>query len=177
MASVVYYAILRHLPRSTMPGGELWRMLRSAAARRMLASCGDSVNIEHGADFGTGRRVHLGNRSGIGIDARIHGPVEIGDNVMMGPEVIVIALSHKFADEHAPMIEQGFGAVSPVRIGHDVWIGTRAILLPGVQVGSGSIVGAGAVVTHDVKPRSIVAGNPARMIGARGEAEDAPTDC
>jgi maltose O-acetyltransferase len=53
-------------------------------------------------------------------------------------------------------------------IGDDVWIGTRAILLPGVTVGRGAIVGAGAVVTADVPPRAIVGGNPARIIRYRG---------
>jgi acetyltransferase-like isoleucine patch superfamily enzyme len=58
-----------------------------------------------------------------------------------------------------------------VVVGNDVWIGTKAILLPGIKVGDGSIVGAGAVVTHDVPPYAIVAGVPAKVIGFRYSEE------
>jgi maltose O-acetyltransferase len=63
-----------------------------------------------------------------------------------------------------------------VVIEDDVWIGTRAIILPGRRLGKGCIVGAGAVVTKDVEPHSIVAGNPARAVGSRLPAKraDAP---
>jgi chloramphenicol O-acetyltransferase type B len=56
---------------------------------------------------------------------------------------------------------------APVTIGNDVWIGARVIVLPGVQIGDQAIVGAGAVVTKDVEPLAIVAGNPARVIRLR----------
>lgn len=57
--------------------------------------------------------------------------------------------------------------VRRVRIGHDVWVGRSAIVLPGVEIGSGAVVGAGAVVTKDVPPYAIVAGNPARLVRYR----------
>ena len=58
----------------------------------------------------------------------------------------------------------------PITIGNDVWIGSRVIILPGVHVGDGSVIGAGSVVTKDVEPYSIVAGNPARLIRKRVES-------
>jgi maltose O-acetyltransferase len=69
------------------------------------------------------------------------------------------------------MSEQGMTEDMPVTIGDDVWIGARAILLPGITINSGSIVGAGAVVTKDVPPGSIVAGNPARVVRYRIAAD------
>jgi acetyltransferase-like isoleucine patch superfamily enzyme len=57
--------------------------------------------------------------------------------------------------------------VQRVRVGHDVWIGRSAIVLPGVEIGTGAVVGAGAVVTKDVAPYAIVAGNPARLLRYR----------
>jgi maltose O-acetyltransferase len=163
----LYTGALRWLPASTSPGGRLWRAARRAVASPLLASAGRDINIEHGADFGSGRQLHLGSRSGLGINARIRGPVSIGDDVMMGPDVVILTANHEFAVTSEPMIDQGYRESLPVVIGHDVWIGTRAVILPGVTIGHGAIIGAGAVVTKPVPPWSVVAGNPAQIIRNR----------
>lgn len=137
----------------------------------MFAHAGSGINVEHGAYFGDGSRVRIGDRSGIGVNCRLHGPVVIGRNVMMGPDVVVLAVNHRFADP-VPMIDQGYDLPRPVTIEDDVWIGTRSIILPGVTIGSGAIIGAGAVVTKSVPPNSVVGGNPARLIRFR-EAHEA----
>ena len=62
---------------------------------------------------------------------------------------------------------QGFSNVKPVVIGDDVWLGRRAIILPGVCIGNGSIIGAGAVVTKDIPPFSVAVGVPAKVIKDR----------
>ena len=85
----------------------------------------------------------------------------------MGPEVVILGVNHRFDDCERPMIEQGYHDRKPVAIGDDVWIGTRAIILPGVRIGRGAIVAAGAVVTRDVNEFDIVGGNPARVIRSR----------
>src|SRR3954452_16763401 len=163
----IYLLVARWLPSSTSPGGRIWRAVRRLVAAPVLASAGSDVNIEHGAYFGRGNRVHVGDRSGIGIRCQLHGPVMIGADVMMGPEVLVYALGHAFADTTRPMILQGFIEPRPVVIEDDVWIGARAIILPSVRIGRGSVVGAGSVVTKDVPPYSVVGGNPARVIKSR----------
>ena len=102
----------------------------------------------------------------IGRNVRLYGRVDrvnphlvsIGDNVVVGLGSRIIA--------HGP-VRGG----RPVSIGSDVYIGANAILLPGVTVGDGCVVGAGAVVTDDVAPMKIVAGNPARVIGDRDPEE------
>ena len=93
----------------------------------------------------------------------------IGNDVMMAPEVIILSGSHKFDRTDIPMREQGAPPKKTVQIGDDVWIGTRSIILPGVTIGSHSIIGAGSVVTKDVPEWAIVAGNPANLIRYRKE--------
>ena len=86
---------------------------------------------------------------------------------MMGPEVIMYNRNHKFSDLNIPMLKQGFQDVEPITIGNDVWIGVRAIILPGVEIGEGSIIGAGAVISKSVPPYSIVVGNPGKIVRNR----------
>jgi maltose O-acetyltransferase len=135
----------------------------------MLASQGSKTNIEKGALFSRRRLVALGDRSGIGIDCRLYGPVTIGSDVMMGPEVVIYASSHDFSEVDRPMIQQGFVEDRPVTIEDNVWIGTRAVILPGVTIGQGSVIGACAVVTRDIPPFSVVVGNPGRVVKSRLE--------
>lgn len=165
---ILYYAILKHLPSSagSNPVKRLIRKLRSSVAVRCMGECGSNVNIEKNADFGSGANITIGKKSGIGINCKVRGPLTIGENVMMGPDCVILTSTHNFERTDIPMIEQG-GAVKKVTIGDDVWIGTRAIILPGVTIGNGVIIGAGAVVTKDVPDYAIVGGVPARVIRMR----------
>ena len=97
----------------------------------------------------------------------LNGTVVIGDNVMMGPEVVVYSRNHQFVRTDIPMNQQGFQEERTVRIGDDVWIGGRVTLLPGVTIGTGAVIGTGSVVTRDVPPWAVVAGNPARILRSR----------
>jgi maltose O-acetyltransferase len=114
-----------------------------------------------------GDTIEIGPRSGIGIDAFIRADLVIGCDVMMGPGVIIYGRYHNHDRTDIPMNKQGMGGFSPVIIEDDVWIGARVIILKGVRVGRGAIIGAGAVVTKNVPPFSVVAGNPARVIRKR----------
>lgn len=167
VSGVAYYGCCRMLPASTSVGGRFARWARRLAVKNLLAECGSQVNVERGASFGMARSIRLGDRSGIGVNARLHGSVTIGNDVMMGPEVVILSRNHEIGSVDVPMIQQGFAEERPVVVGNDVWIGTRAIILPGVEIGEGAVVAAGAVVTKDVPPRTIVAGNPAVAIRQR----------
>ena len=135
-------------------------------ARKMGCAIGQAVNIESGAEFD--EHVTIGDRSSLGVDSQVFGPVTIGSNVMMGPECCILTRNHQHDRCDIPMIDQGYEDYRPVVIGDDVWIGRRVIILPGVTVGGGgSIIAAGAVVSKDVKPYSIVGGVPAKQIGNR----------
>ncbi|NHC13436.1 acetyltransferase [Motilibacter sp. E257] len=163
----VFYGFGRHLPWSPRPGGQLAKRIRAWASVRMLDSCGSDVNVEHGAWFGSGRGVSLGDRSAIGLDALVIGPVRIGADVMMGPRCVILASNHATSDAGVPMNQQGFVDDRPVVIEDDVWIGANVVILPGRTISTGSIVGAGSVVTKDVPPRTVVAGNPAVVVKNR----------
>ncbi len=97
-----------------------------------------------------------------------HGGLEIGDMVRIASHVVIIPANHCFDDPDVPIMAQGITTES-VRIGDDVWIGANCTILDGVEIGSGSVVGAGSVVTRDVPPMSVAAGNPARVMRKRGE--------
>lgn len=163
----LYWAASKQLPASTSPGGKLWRAIRGRIAGPLFESAGEGINIEHGASFGRGDRIQIGNHSGIGINCRLDGPVIIGSDVMMGPEVMIYALGHNFSDTSRPMITQGMSSPRPVVIEDDVWIGARAVILPGVTIGRGSIIAACTTVTKDVAPFSVVAGNPGQVVRSR----------
>lgn len=165
---ILYYGFGQHLPSSYLPGGAFFGTIRYLICRNMLGYCGIGARIEPRAYFHTGRTIHLGAYSSIGENARLHGTVKIGDHVMMGEDVMIISQNHAFARTDITMDEQGFLPDQPVEIGNDVWIGSKAIILPGVKVGDGAIIGAGAVVTKDVPSFAIVGGSPARVLKMRG---------
>jgi maltose O-acetyltransferase len=167
VASVGYLAFARHLPWSPRPGGAVAKRVRGLLAQSMLDYCGRDVNIEHGAWFGSGQGVSVGDRSAIGLDALVIGPLQIGNDVMMGPRCILLSSSHDVTESGLPMNQQGFVPDRPIVIEDDVWIGAGVVILPGRRIGRGSIVGAGAVVAHDVPEYAVVAGNPAQVVKYR----------
>lgn len=139
--------------------------LRGFWARRIVTSFGNNVNIEKNAMFSP--ELRIGDNSGIGINCEIYGSVTIGNDVMMGPEVIIYTSGHRHDRTDIPMRDQGSSKVEPVTIGNDVWIGRRAMIMPGVTVGDGVIIGAGAVVTKDIPDYCIVGGVPAKVLKMR----------
>lgn len=107
--------------------------------------------------------VVIGDHTRIGIHNTIIGPVCIGSHVNLAQGITVTALNHNFEDANKRIDEQGI-STKPVMIGDDVWIGANAVILPGVTIGSHCVVAAGAVVTKDVAPHSLVGGVPAKLI-------------
>lgn len=99
------------------------------------------------------------------------GGLQIGDDVLIGFETIILTSQHKFADCEKPINQQGMEEKT-VKIGKDVWIGARTIILPGIQIGDHAIIGAGSIVTTNVPDWAIVAGNPAKLISVRKVAID-----
>ena len=163
----LFYCVGNRLPDTPMPGCGVGMWVRRALVRKIFRRCGRSIRIHAGVDFGSGIAVEIGDNSSLNRRCWIANDTVIGADVMMGPEVSILSGSHHFADTDRPMREQGAPPRARVVIGNDVWIGTRVIVLPGVRVGSHSIIGAGSVVTADVPEWGIVAGNPARLIRSR----------
>lgn len=163
------YAAASHLPSSYSRCRVGQRRLRALCARLILTSCGHEVNIERGARFASD--VKLGDCSSIGIRAYIEEGTEIGNFVMMGPDCAVFTRNHRYDRTDVPICVQGGGDREPVRIGDDVWIGAHVTILPGADIGNGAVIGAGSVVRGKIPPMVVAAGNPARVVGMRGNAE------
>jgi acetyltransferase-like isoleucine patch superfamily enzyme len=109
--------------------------------------------------------IRIGRNSLIGEYTVIRGQggVTIGDRVYTSPNTQLIAVNHVFDDPDKPFIEQGITAAGIV-VEDDVWLGANAIVTDGVRIGKGAVVAAGAVVTRDVPPHTVVAGVPARVV-------------
>ena len=145
---------------------------RSALAKKIryffskhICKSGKNVNIERNAYFTP--LLTIGDNSGVGVNCEIYGPVTIGKNVMMGPEVIIYTHDHNFSRTDIPIMEQGNSPVEPVEIGGDCRLGRRVIIMPGVKIGRGCVIAAGAVVTKDIPDYSVAGGVPARVIKSR----------
>lgn len=168
----LYALLAKPLPCSySRWGGRIFKAWRRLTAGRLLAHCGKRVNIEHGAKFGRGNRIWLGDDSDLGIDCDLRGEVHIGNCTIMGPEVVIWTTNHRFDRTDIPIMHQGILPDEPVWIGDDVWIGTRAIILPGVKIGNHAVIGAGAVISKDVPEWAVVGGNPAHVIRYRNQTE------
>lgn len=107
--------------------------------------------------------VVIGHHTRIGLHNTVIGPVTIGNHVNLAQGITVTALNHNFNDTSHRIDEQGV-STSPVTLCDDIWVGANAVILPGVTIGSHSVVAAGAVVTRDVPPYTLVGGVPARVI-------------
>ena len=162
---ILYEGLAKNLPSSELIGGRFTKRFRLFTVKRFIVSCGKDVNIEHCAAISS--KLKIGDRSGVGIHCVCSGDITIGNDVMMAPECVILTKNHAFARIDIPMCEQGEQEEKPVVIGNDVWIGRRVIILPGVHIGNGVIIGAGAVVTKDVPDFAVVAGNPARIVKYR----------
>lgn len=114
---------------------------------------GNFANVKVGRSVSFGGGVHLFATS----------MITIGDHTMLGKQVMLHTSTHDYT-KHPMWLSR---IDRPIQVGSHVWIGARAIVLPGVQIGDYSVVGAGSVVTAHVPEKAIVAGNPARIIGYR----------
>lgn len=165
VGKIIYNLIGKHMPLSDCRFHFGSKKVRAFCGKLILSHCGENVNIEKGAQFDS--QVSLGDNSGIGVNAFISPYVTIGNDVMMGPDCMLFTSNHGFSSLDEPMWKQRSSEPKPIIIDNDVWIGARVIILPGVHVGTGCVIGAGSVVTHDVEPFSIIGGNPARLIRYR----------
>jgi acetyltransferase-like isoleucine patch superfamily enzyme len=109
--------------------------------------------------------IRLGCRTfvGEGTIMRGQGGIRVGDNVLFGPAVQLLAVNHVFTDPDRPIMDQGITAEGIV-IEDNCWIGAGALVLDGVTIGRGSTIGAGAVVASSVPAHSLAVGSPARVI-------------
>ena len=137
--------------------------VRNACYRRAGMTLPATSSIHWRAEFYAPERIVVGEHVTIGDSAFLDGRsgLSIGSSVNLGSHVTIYTREH---DVHSPdFAETG----APVTIGDRAWVSSHAIVLPGVSIGEGAVVAAGAVVTKDVDPFTIVGGNPAKPIGRR----------
>jgi acetyltransferase-like isoleucine patch superfamily enzyme len=136
---------------------------RKVVLRLLGAKIDKSAVLYGGFEIRSPRKLTIGANSCIGHKATLdsRGGLTIGNNVNLSSEVMIWTAQHDYRD---PLFGTEF---KPVTIGNYAWLGPRCIILPGVTVGEGAVVAAGAVVTKDVEPYSVVGGVPAQKIADR----------
>ncbi len=157
-----YYCI------SQFPGAAA-NLLRGRFVAKKARSVGRNLIVMSGTRFRSIENLSIGDEVQIGYDNFIQalGGVSIGDYSMTAPGVKIWSVNHNYRDKNKLITDQG-QTTSPVVIGCDVWIAANAFISPGVNLPDGCVVSSGAVVgVKDYKPYSIIAGNPARVIGFR----------
>lgn len=169
---LLYYVFFRHLPSTYFPMGRLFNWLRVSCLKRIIVVGKNNV-IQSGFRFGLKDTVKIGNNCQINEDVYIQSAV-IGDHVLIAQHVALLAVTHNFENLDMPILEQGSTKPNPVVVEDKVWIGRNVIVMPGIRLGKGSIIGAGAVVTKSVPAYAIVGGVPAKVLKYRNGAYAPP---
>lgn len=163
----LYIAIFRHTSEDYRPYALCFPWIRNKLATGFLDHAGHSIRIKSGADFPP--FIKVGNHSELGTRCVIQSGVQIGDDVIMGPDIKIYTKNHNYAALDKPIRAQGESDIMPVIIGNDVWIGANVIILPGRKIGNHAVLAAGSVITKDIPDYAVVGGNPAKIIKMRHE--------
>ena len=133
-------------------------------------SIGDNVNFKIGVHIEAGQPVTIGSNTHFAPYCVLYGPLQIGDKCAIAAHTVFASIGHSYDQPDIPFVD--LPARSALIVLEDnVWIGANATIIAGVRIGTGSIVGAGAVVTHNVDPYSVVGGVPARFIRNRKQED------
>ena len=137
---------------------------REKMLKKMFAEIGDDCYIEppFHANWG-GKNVHFGNGVYANFNLTMVDDCDIfvGNNVMFGPNVTVSAGTHPI---HPELRSKQAQYNIPIHIGNNVWIGANSVILPGVNIGDNSVIGAGSIVTKDIPSNVVAVGNPCRVL-------------
>lgn len=168
VACVVYMAIGKRLPSEGLPFATLCSWFRVQLLKRWIFQrAGRNVDIADSVMFSGYKSISGGDNFGFGKGCRVYagGGITIGSHVMIAPYVTLITSNHRYTTQR--IAEDSYDEFKPIVIRDDVWIGERAMILPGVTIGRGAIVGAGAVVSRNVPEFAVVVGNPAQVVKYR----------
>ncbi|MCI1245327.1 MAG: acetyltransferase [Bacilli bacterium] len=161
-------------------GFVFWKFFREPVIRHSVGKLGKDVHFSKGFSVAGIKNIELGNHVFIGNNCTMlttRAKICIGDGVMFGPNVAVVTGNHKINVIGKPMYQVSDSEKSSVDdedvvFDGDNWIGANVLILKGVHVGMGSVIAAGAVVTKDVAPYSVVGGIPAHLIKMRFSKEE-----
>ncbi len=170
----------RHLNKlrffNATPCSPLGYALRTFLLKKMFAEVGEGCYIEPPfyANWG-GKHVHFGKN----VYANFHltcvddTHIYVGDNTMIGPNVTLVTAAHPVSPA---LREKAYQYNKPVRIGKNCWLGANVTVLPGVQIGDNSVIGAGSVVTKDIPANVVAVGVPAKVLRPITDQDDAVYD-
>jgi acetyltransferase-like isoleucine patch superfamily enzyme len=160
-----YSSFIREIP------GIFGEKIRENVYKKYFMECGENITIYQGVRFRGIHKLQIGNNVHIGVDNFIQasGGVSIGNNVLLGPGVKIWSVNHSSNLLDVPIFDQGY-EYSSVEIADDVWLGANTFVMPGVKIPRGCIASAGCVIGKKNYPEfSLLAGNPARVIGNRNK--------
>lgn len=165
---LLYYGVAQYLPDSySNYVGKYSNAFRVFLCKRIFKKCGSIRTINRKVSFGSGRRIEMGDDSGIGADTQIPSDTIIGKNVMLSRRCFILNRNHRFDRIDIPINDQGFKDAKQTIIEDDCWVGMNTLFTPGRRVRKGTIIAMGSVVTKDFPEYSIVGGNPAKLIKSR----------
>lgn len=166
LALALYYAFFYNLPHSRFVFfTSTWRVWYVAKILKLMPYDKQS-KIEYNVYLSNASRIRIGKNCRINENVFIQAAC-IGNNVLIAPNVAILSVSHNHKNIAIPIVDQGDSESNPPIIEDNVWLGRNVVVMPGVRIGMGSIVGAGAVVTKDVPPFVVVGGVPAKFIKSR----------
>jgi acetyltransferase-like isoleucine patch superfamily enzyme len=152
----------------TFVPGNIGILTRAVFYHAYLKRSSLDLVILPGSQIAHPHKVEIGSHCSISADTLIDGVggIEIGDWTGIGPQVFIHSANHNYNDLQTPFLEQGW-TFKPVKIGADVWIAAQVMVMPGTEIGDGSVIIAGSVVSGVIKARSVVGGNPGRVVALR----------
>lgn len=144
----------------TRPGDTAKRL---ELLKDLLGRCGDNVFIEDGVHMSYGCHLYLEGSfyANFNLSVVDDANIYIGDKTMLGPSVTLCTTGHPAYPQYREMVAH---YSLPIHIGENVWIGSNAVILPGVTIGDNSIIGAGSVVTKDIPANVVAVGSPCRVM-------------
>lgn len=158
------YLLVKH--RKTT--GYIGMVVRYALLKNLAKSVGDNVSIQPDVYLFNVSNLIIGNNVSIHPMCYLeaYGGIEIGNDISLAHGVTIMSVTHDYQDSSKMIKDQGLTAL-PVVIEDNVWVGSKATVLGGNTIKSGSIIGAGSVVTKNVEPNVVMAGVPAKKIKER----------
>ncbi len=164
---VVSYELVQRL-LFCLPRYKSVNAFKSFFLRAVGARIGKHVVFYPGVWIAPGKNLVVGDYVDFALDVLVTtgGGVTIGDRTLIGYRTQILSSNHRIPEGRGKIFTAGHDG-KPIVIGNDVWIGANCLILPGITIGEGAVVAGGSVVTKDVAPFNIVAGNPARVLKER----------
>lgn len=149
--------------KTTEFNGEIDPVKKQKFLYQLVGSAGAAPFIEPNFRCEFGRNIHLGDQFYANYDCVMldGAPITIGDRVLLGPKVGMYTSNHLISAAERRL---GGCVAKPITIGDDVWMGANVTVMPGVTVGSRTIIGGGSVITHDIPADVIAVGNPCKVL-------------